>query len=257
MATSGPSRWKQVATSKAYLRSRTAGALASPCTQSRMCPRERPARWPPRCSPHGQCVSSVYPGDPRLHALSLGRPTLAAPRDLAHPHRRLPPGQMPPRAPIAGARLPIGGTPLAIVAGPQAGATTTPSVGLAAALEALGAQWLLGPKYASALRIALPRKGSYAPCSISRRAQSTPCSAGLKGRTCGCGTSRCGRFPMPATQAQRNLRDQPAVYIAHPPPWIPTPPCGHMGGTCTADGDCYARKTRLNATPRYPTHIQG
>ena len=66
-------------------------------------------------------------------------------------------------------------------------------------------------------------------------------------------------FPMPATQAQRNLRDQPAVYIAKPPPppSIPTPPCGHMGGTCTTDGDCLARKIRLDATPRNPTHIQG
>ena len=38
---------------------------------------------------------------------------------------------------------------------------------------------------------------------------------------------------MPATQAQRNLQDQQAVYIANPPPpgAIPTPPCGHLGAT--------------------------
>ena len=40
-------------------------------------------------------------------------------------------------------------------------------------------------------------------------------------------------FPMPATQAQRNLRDQPAVYIANPPPVRPLHRwCGHLGATC-------------------------
>ena len=60
-------------------------------------------------------------------------------------------------------------------------------------------------------------------------------------------------FPMPATQAQRNLRDQPAVYIANPPSPIPTPPCGHRGKTRTADGvgqPPHRALTRNSGTPR-------
>ena len=62
-------------------------------------------------------------------------------------------------------------------------------------------------------------------------------------------------FPMPATQAQRNLRDQPAVYIANPPSPIPTPPRGHRGKTRTADGVGQPTTSRPDAKLRHPTHI--
>ena len=60
-------------------------------------------------------------------------------------------------------------------------------------------------------------------------------------------------FPMPATKAQRNLRDQPAVYIANPPSLIATPPCAHRGKTRTADGvgqPPHRALTRNSGTPR-------